>query len=97
MGLMLNASNTLVLTTGTRPPSEPCWQIGVKVGMLPRGDGHKWLGCMFTVPAGHDRLSETNFRIHAAARAFYGHKRALCHRNVSIQSRLKYFEIISRQ
>ena len=48
VGLVLNASKTFVLTTEAQPPTSLRLQNGAEVSVLPRGCGHKWLGCFLT-------------------------------------------------
>ena len=87
VGLKPSAAETIVLTSDTAPGTVFAqWCEG---WVLSRGDGHKWLHCMFTIVAGHDGLSDTDFRIHAATRASYGYKQPRCDRNISIQPRVK--------
>ena len=48
VGLLLNGEKTVVLTNEAQPPPFLATDSGVKLTILQRNVGQKWLGCMLT-------------------------------------------------
>jgi len=94
VGLILNQSKTAALTNVTHAPATIITPSGVQVKVLPRAEGHKWLGCILCGADRRRHKLDVEFHIQAAGRAFYGNRLILCNRNVSIVARLRYFASI---
>jgi len=85
VGLLLNASKTVALTTQAQPPEHLSTGSGkINVVMF-----HKWLGCIVDVGARDHVLSH---HLQAASKAFHANKAILCDHNVTLRLRLNFFE-----
>ena len=49
VGLVLNASKTVVMTTEAQPPKQLFTNDGTSIKVLARQEAHKWLGCLLAV------------------------------------------------
>ena len=90
-----NQKKTVVLTTEAQPPPHIRLAEGQFVAVLPRHMPHKWLGCMLSAVGGATFTNnDLNHHLGAASRAFFANGWILRDRNVSLCSRLKYFQAI---
>ena len=80
------------LTTEAQPPTSLRLQNGAEVSVLPRGCGHKWLGCFLTTKNVQGPTLEHHLQ--SAARAWFVHKWMLCDKNIPVGLRLKFFKIV---
>ena len=94
VGLVLNASKTLVLTTEAQPPTSLRLQNGAEVSLLPRDCGHKWLGCFLTTKNVQGPTLDVEHHLQSAARAWFVHKWMLCDKNIPLGLRLKFFNAV---
>ena len=95
VGLILNAEKAVILTTEAQPPPHIQLADGQFVAVLPRHMPHKWLGCMFSAVGGATSTNnDLNHHLGAASRALFANGWILRDRNVSLCSRLKYFQAI---
>jgi len=86
VGLLLNVSKTVVLTTQAQPPDALKTHDGK---IIQRVTFHKWLGCILELDA---RQQTLEYHLQAAARAFYANGWILKDQQVSYIQRLRYFE-----
>ena len=91
VGLVLNATKTVVLTNEAQPPTHIALRDGEKIQVLPRDCGHKWLGCILSAEGSRGQHLDFDFHLQAASRAFFAHKAVFCNRKVSLKHRLRYF------
>ena len=94
VGLVLNASKTIVLPSEAQPAATIITPAGTSLKVLSRSASHKWLGCMLSTGASHDDGADLEYHLQCANRAFYANRWLLCDRNVSIASRVTYFQSI---
>ena len=55
---------------------------------------HKWLGCLLSTSNAGNREADLDFRLPATSKAFYANKWILCDKNVSLNSRIKFFDSV---
>jgi len=92
VGLILNASKTVVLTSEAQPPLEIKTPSGITVKVIGAESAHKWLGCMLTASGRHGL--DVEYHLQAASKAFYANRNILVDRKASVTSRLRYFEAV---
>ena len=63
VGLILHASNTVVLTSGAQPAASMCTPAGKSLEILPRATSHKWLGCMLSTTVSHDDGTDIEYHL----------------------------------
>ena len=91
VGLILNAAKTFALTTEAQPAANLQTPGGIEIKVLPREEGHKWLGCMLST-AGVDGFEvDAEYHLQAASRAFYASRWILRDKRTSIIDRLRFF------
>ena len=94
VGLALNASKTKILTTQAQPGKTVTTQNGLDMEILDATRAHKWLGCLLSTLNAGNREADLDFRLQAASKAFYANKWILCDKNVSLKSRIKFFDSV---
>ena len=94
VGLALNASKTKILTTQAQPGKTVTIQNGLEMEILDATRAHKWLGCLLSTLNAGNREADLDFRLQAASKAFYANKWILCDENVSLKSRIKFFDSV---
>ena len=85
VGLTLNASKTVVLTTEAQPEEFVETPNGKRIK---RVGFHKWLGCILDVDT---REQAFEYHMNAAAKAFYANSWILKCRHASLSHRLDFF------
>ena len=55
---------------------------------------HKWLGCLLSTLNAGNREADSAFRLQAASKTFSANKWILCDKNVSLDSRIKFFDSV---
>ena len=93
-GLELNASKTKILTTQAQPRKTLTTQNGLEMEILDATKAHKWLGCLLSTSNAGNREADFHFRLQATSKAFYANKLILCDKNVSLNSRIKFFDSV---
>ena len=91
VGLILNASKTVVLTTEAQAPEHLHTQAGFCFKVIDQSAGHKWLGGVLSASGLHRHTLDLNYHLQAANKAFYANRWLLCDRSVSLQARLRLF------
>ena len=94
VGLALNASKTKILTTQAQPGKTVTTQNGLEMEILDATTAHKWLGCLLSTLNAGNREADLDFRLQATSKAFYANKWILCDKNVSLNSRIKFFDSV---
>ena len=94
VGLELNASKTKILTTQAQPGKTLRTQKGLEMEILDATKAHKWLGCLLSTSNAGNREADLDFRLQATSKAFYANKWILCDKNVSLNSRIKFFDSV---
>ena len=94
VGLELNASKTKILTTQAQPGKTLTTQNGLEMEILDATKAHKWLGCLLSTSNAGNREADLDFRLQATSKAFYANKLILCDKNVSLNSRIKFFDSV---
>ena len=94
VGLEVNASKTKILTTQARPGKTLTTQNGLEMEILDATKAHKWLGCLLSTSNAGNREADLDFRLQATSKAFYANKWILCDKNVSLNSRIKFFDSV---
>ena len=91
VGLILNSSKTVALTTEAQAPCVIRTPSNVEIRVIERLSSHKWLGCMLSTPYSGAHGLDVDFHLQAASKAFYANRFLLTDRRTSICARLKYF------
>ena len=91
-GLKLNASKTVILTTEAQPPDHITTPAGHTIVVKDSFGTHKWLGCMLSALGSGNVDADITYHLQAAARAFHSNKWIFLDKNISINSKLKFFE-----
>ena len=90
VSLLLNAEKAVVLINETQTPPCLAMDSGLKLTILQRNIGQKWLGCMSK--AAGTQLQHIKLEYHySEPQHFYANLWILLDRSVSISERLKYF------
>ena len=92
IGLQLNATKTIVLTSEVQPPSSLHTKNGIVLRVLKQEEAHKWLGCMISAAGSRNTHLDLQHHLQAASRVFHANKWILCDKGVSILHRLRYFD-----
>ena len=89
--LILNTKKTVALTSEAQPAA--CLETpgGIKIRILSRGEGHRWLGCILSTTGLEGFTVDAEFHLQAASRAFYANRWILCDKRVSTIDRLRFF------
>ena len=94
VGLALNASKTKILTTQAQPGKTVTTQNGLEMEILDATTAHKWFGCLLSTLNAGNREADLDFLLQATSKAFYANKWILCDKNVSLNSRIKFFDSV---
>ena len=94
VGWALNASKTTSLSTQAQPGKTVTTQNGLEMEILDATEAHKWLGCLLSTLKRWHREADLDLRLQATSRAFYASKWILCDKNVSLNSRIDFFESV---
>ena len=94
VGLVLNASKTVMLTSEAQPPDSFSTPAGISLKVFGALAAHKWLGCMLSTRGSHKHGADADYHIQCANKAFYASRWLLCDRAVSLAQRLKYFQAV---
>ena len=92
VGLTLNASNTVVLTNEAQPPLHLQLPSGERIVILEHDSGQKWLGCILTAQGSKLHHVDVKHHLQQASKAFFANRWILTDHQVSIATRLKYFD-----
>ena len=92
VGLTLNASKTVVLTNEAQPPQHLQLPSGERIVILEHDSGQKWLGCILTAQGSKLHHVDVKHHLQQASKAFFANRWILTDHQVSIATRLKYFE-----
>jgi len=90
-GLLWTAAIFVVPTNGAQLPPILATDGGMKLTILQRNVGHKWLGCMLT--AGGSQSQQICLQYYLPE-TFYANQYVSPGRSVSISNRLKYFNAV---
>ena len=93
-GLKLNAAKTVLITTQAQPPPFLTTSIGATIKVKEKESGHKWLGCMLSAGGSKHATLDIDYHLQSASRTFLANKSIFLSRNVSIRSKLKFFDAI---
>ena len=94
VGLSLDASKTIILTTETQPPNFLRTRRGEQITVLDSTGSHKWFGCMLTSKGSKSSNTDIEYLLQAATKAFYVNKTVFCDKHVSICKRLRNFHTV---
>ena len=94
VGLLLNADTTVVLTNEAQPPPILATDGGLKLAILQRNVGPKWLGCMLADEGSQSQHIDLEYHLQQASKSFCANRWILLDRSVSISKRLKYFNAV---
>ena len=94
VGLALNASKTKILTTQAQPGKTVTTQNGLEMEILDATTAQKWLGCLLSTLNAGNREAALDFPLQATSKTFYANKWILCDKNVSLNSRIKFFDSV---
>ena len=94
VGLSLDASKTIILTTETQPPNFLRTRRGEQITVLDSTGSHKWFGCMLTSKGPKSSNTDIEYLLQAATKAFYANKTAFCDKHVTIWKRLRNFHTV---
>ena len=92
VGLILNANKTVVLTNEAQPPQHLQLPFGERVPILEHNSGQKWLGCILTARGSKLHHVDVKHHLQQASKAFFGNRWILTDHQVSIATRLRYFD-----
>ena len=92
VGLILNASKTVVLTNEAQPPEHLQLPSGERIAILEHDCGQKWLGCILTAQGSKLRHVDVKHHLQQVSKAFFANRWILQDHQVSISTRLKYFD-----
>ena len=92
--MALNASKTKILPTQTQPSKTVTTQNGLEMEILDATRAHPWLGCLLSTLNAGNREADLDFRLQAASTTFYANKWILCDKNISLKSRIKFFDSV---
>ena len=91
VGLVLNATKTVVLTSQAQGPTQIKTPTGLVIKVVPRSSSQKWLGCMLSCSLSGSHALDLEYHLQAASKAFFANKAILTNRKTSLAMRLKYF------
>ena len=74
VGLLLNAEKTVVLTNEAQPPPFLATDSGLKLTILQRNVGQKWLGCMLTAAGTQLQHIDLEYHLQQASKSFYANR-----------------------
>ena len=89
VGLLFNREKTVVITNEAQPPPFLATESGLKLTILQRNVGQKWLGCMFTAAGTQLQHIDLEYHLQQASKSFHANRWILLDRSVSISKRLK--------
>ena len=92
VGLVLKASKTVVLTNEAQPPEHLQLPSGERIAILEHDCGQKWLGCILTAQRSKLRHVDVKHHLQQVSKAFFANRWILQDHQVSISTRLKYFD-----
>ena len=92
VGLVLNASKTVVLTTEAQPPKSLVTPCGISLKVVDNLVGHKWLGCMLTTRQSCNHSVDASFHVQSARRSFFANRWIPCDRNVRVNDSSNFFD-----
>ena len=92
VGLILIANKTVVLTNEAQPPQHLQLPSGERIAILEHNSGQKWLGCILTVQSSKLHHVYVKHHLQQASEAFFANRWILTDHQVSIATRLKYFD-----
>ena len=70
VGLLLNADKTVVLTNEAQPPPILATDGGLKLAILQRNVGQKWLGCMLAAEGSQSQRIDLEYHLQQASKVF---------------------------
>ena len=71
VGLLLNAEKSVVLTNEAQPPPILATDGGLRLTILQRNVGQKWLGCMLTAAGSQSQHTDLEYHLQQASKSFY--------------------------
>ena len=83
-----------MLTNEAQPPPILATDGGLKLAILQRNVGQKWLGCMLAAEGSQSQHIDLEYHLQQASKSFYANRWILLDRSVSISKRLKYFNAV---
>ena len=83
-----------MLTNEAQPPPVLATDSGLKLTILQRNVGQKWLGCMLTAAGTQLQHIDLQYHLQQASKSFHANRWILLDRSVSISKRLKYFTAV---
>ena len=92
VGLILNANKTVVLTNEAQQPQHLQLPSGERIAILEHNSGQKWLGCILTAQSSKLHHVDVKHHLQQASEAFFANRWILQDHQVSIATRLKYFD-----
>ena len=92
VGLILNASKTVVLTNEAQPPEHLQLPSGERIAILEHDCGQKWLGCILTAQGSKLRHVDVKHHRQQVSKTFFANRWIPQNHQVSISTRLKYFD-----
>ena len=92
VGLILNATKTVVLTNEAQPPQHLQLPSGERIAILEHNSGQKWLGCILTAQGSKLHHVDVKHHLQQASKAFFANRWILTDHQISIATRLKYFD-----
>ena len=91
VGLILNATKTVVLTNEAQAPQNFQLPSGEKIAILEHNSGQKWLGCILTAQSSKLHHVDVKHHLQQASKAFFAIRWILTDHQVSIATNLTYF------
>ena len=92
VGLILNATKTVVLTNEAQPPQHLQLPSGERIAILEHNSGQKWLSCILTAQSSKLHHVDVKHHLQQASKAFFANRWILTDHQISIATRLKYFD-----
>ena len=74
VGLLLNADKTVVPTNEAQPPPILATDGGLKLVILQRNVGQKWLGCMLAAEGSQSQHIDLEYHLQQALKCFYANR-----------------------
>ena len=71
VGLILNATKTVVLTNEAQPPQHLQLPSGERIAILEHNSGQKWLGCILTAQSSKLHHVDVKHHLQQASKAFF--------------------------
>ena len=92
VGLILNATKTVVLTNEAQPPQHLQLPSGERIAILEHNSGQKWFGCILTTQSSKLHHVDVKHHLQQASKAFFANRWILTDHQITIATRLKYFD-----